>query len=185
MPPDAGSDVGRECVGAGPFTDRGDSAVVRLPGRRFPGVLIQGDSLPIPPQRRRRSGGAFNRGDEAREIVGLLPADPGVLLARHSSDAVLRGACMSVRWNGLPADGVRAGMQGTGGGIFALSLPFAGQRMLVVFVAASVPSVPRPMPLRAGAEAFERTPGDREPRRSGMRAVLARGGLPPTRGRAY
>jgi len=27
------------------FTDQGNNAVVRLPGRKFPGVLIQGDSL--------------------------------------------------------------------------------------------------------------------------------------------
>ncbi|MFG2501498.1 DUF6959 family protein [Streptomyces sp. NPDC048441] len=27
------------------FTDGGNDAVVRLPGRRFPGVVIQGDSL--------------------------------------------------------------------------------------------------------------------------------------------
>ncbi|MFD5322307.1 DUF6959 family protein [Streptomyces sp. NPDC127092] len=29
------------------FTDPGNEAVVRLPPRRFPGVLIQGDSLSI------------------------------------------------------------------------------------------------------------------------------------------
>jgi hypothetical protein len=27
------------------FTDQGNNAVVRLPGRQYPGVLIQGDSL--------------------------------------------------------------------------------------------------------------------------------------------
>lgn len=27
------------------LTDGGNDAVVRMPGRRFPGVLIQGDSL--------------------------------------------------------------------------------------------------------------------------------------------
>jgi hypothetical protein len=30
------------------FTDGGNDAVVRMPGRRFPGVLMQGDSLHIP-----------------------------------------------------------------------------------------------------------------------------------------
>ncbi len=29
------------------YTDGGNDAVVRLPGRRFPGVLLQGDSLHI------------------------------------------------------------------------------------------------------------------------------------------
>jgi hypothetical protein len=36
-----------ERVEAELFTDGGNNAVVRLPGRRFPGVLIQGDSLSI------------------------------------------------------------------------------------------------------------------------------------------
>ncbi|WUT05150.1 hypothetical protein OG802_18845 [Streptomyces sp. NBC_00704] len=35
------------------FTDGGNDAVVRMPGRQFPGVLVQGD----PPQRRGRGGG--------------------------------------------------------------------------------------------------------------------------------
>nr|WP_251829139.1 hypothetical protein [Streptomyces sp. ATCC 21386] len=36
-----------ERVEAELFTDPGNDAVVRLPPRRFPGVLIQGDSLSI------------------------------------------------------------------------------------------------------------------------------------------
>ena len=36
-----------ERVEAELFTDGGNDAVVRLPGRRFPGVLIQGDTLSI------------------------------------------------------------------------------------------------------------------------------------------
>ncbi|MFF9340799.1 DUF6959 family protein [Streptomyces sp. NPDC014773] len=34
-----------ERLEAEPFTDGGNDAVVRLPGRGFPGLLIQGDSL--------------------------------------------------------------------------------------------------------------------------------------------
>ena len=34
-----------ERVEAELFTDGGNNAVVRLPGRRFPGVLVQGDTL--------------------------------------------------------------------------------------------------------------------------------------------
>ncbi|WP_442810279.1 MULTISPECIES: DUF6959 family protein [unclassified Streptomyces] len=36
-----------ERVEAELFTDGGNNAVVRLPPRRFPGVLIQGDSLSV------------------------------------------------------------------------------------------------------------------------------------------
>ncbi|MFF3726454.1 DUF6959 family protein [Streptomyces erythrochromogenes] len=36
-----------ERVEAELFTDGGNDAVVRLPGRNFPGVLIQGDTLSI------------------------------------------------------------------------------------------------------------------------------------------
>lgn len=36
-----------ERIDAELFTDGGNDAVVRLPGRRLPGVLIQGDSLHI------------------------------------------------------------------------------------------------------------------------------------------
>lgn len=36
---------GIEQVEADLFTDGSNNAVVRLPGRQFPGVLIQGDSL--------------------------------------------------------------------------------------------------------------------------------------------
>jgi hypothetical protein len=36
-----------EPVEAELFTSGGNGAIVRLPGRRFPGVLVQGDSLSV------------------------------------------------------------------------------------------------------------------------------------------
>jgi hypothetical protein len=53
------------------FTDGGNDAVVRMPGRRFPGVLVE----------------ACERGDldEARDSAGLLLADLDALLARYEA----------------------------------------------------------------------------------------------------
>ena len=45
MAGDGGAVSGIEQVEADLFTDGSNNAVVRLPGRQFPGVLIQGDSL--------------------------------------------------------------------------------------------------------------------------------------------
>lgn len=45
MARDGGAVSGIEQVEADLFTDGSNNAVVRLPGRQFPGVLIQGDSL--------------------------------------------------------------------------------------------------------------------------------------------
>ncbi|MFI6277329.1 DUF6959 family protein [Streptomyces sp. NPDC050988] len=64
-----------ERVEAELFTDGGNDAVVRLPGRRFPGVPIQGDSLHI-----LRSDMA-----EAGESAGLLLASLDALLTRYST----------------------------------------------------------------------------------------------------
>ncbi|MGW1888365.1 DUF6959 family protein [Streptomyces sp. NPDC001970] len=76
-----------ERVEAELFTDGGNNAVVRLPGRRFPGVLIQGDSLSILRSDVAEVVEAFDRGDvaEARETAGLLLADLDALLAGYSA----------------------------------------------------------------------------------------------------
>ncbi|MFD4582897.1 DUF6959 family protein [Streptomyces sp. NPDC058434] len=76
-----------ERVEAEVFTDGGNNAVVRLPSRRFPGVLIQGDSLSVLRGDVAEVVEAFDRGDvaEARETVGLLLADLDALLARYSA----------------------------------------------------------------------------------------------------
>ncbi|MFI9762050.1 DUF6959 family protein [Streptomyces sp. NPDC051963] len=75
-----------ERVEADLFTDGGNGAVVRLPGRKFPGVLIQGDSRHI-----LRSGlaevlEACERGyvAEARDSASLLPAGLDGLLTRYA-----------------------------------------------------------------------------------------------------
>ncbi|MER5652784.1 hypothetical protein ABT076_07185 [Streptomyces sp. NPDC002131] len=66
-----------ERVEAELFTDGGNNAVVRLPPRRFPGVLIQGDSLSVIRSEVAEVLEACDQGDlaGARETAGLLLAD--------------------------------------------------------------------------------------------------------------
>lgn len=68
------------------FTDGGNDAVVRLPGRRFPGVLMQGDSLHILRSDLAEVLEACERGDlvEARDSAGLLLANLDALLTRYA-----------------------------------------------------------------------------------------------------
>jgi len=75
-----------ERIDAELFTDGGNDAVVRLPGRRFPGVLIQGDSLHILRSDVAEMVEACERGDlaEAGESAGLLLAGLDALLTRYS-----------------------------------------------------------------------------------------------------
>ncbi|MEU9014527.1 hypothetical protein AB0D12_33155 [Streptomyces sp. NPDC048479] len=58
---------------------------MRLPGRRFPGVLIQGDSLSILRSDLAEAVEAFDQGDlaSARETAVLLLADLDALLTRY------------------------------------------------------------------------------------------------------
>ncbi|MFH9577064.1 DUF6959 family protein [Streptomyces globisporus] len=76
-----------EHVEAELFTDGGNNAVVRLPPRRSPGVLIQGDSLSIIRSEVAEVIEACDQGDlpGAREIAGLLLADLDALLARYTT----------------------------------------------------------------------------------------------------
>ncbi|MEY2248016.1 hypothetical protein AB8A21_34650 [Streptomyces sp. BF23-18] len=69
------------------LTDGGNDAVVRMPGRRFPGVLVQGDSLHVLRSDVSDVVEAYERGDldEARESAGLLLADLDALLARYEA----------------------------------------------------------------------------------------------------
>ncbi|MFG2938356.1 DUF6959 family protein [Streptomyces sp. NPDC048282] len=69
------------------FTDGGNNAVVRMPGRRFPGVLVQGDSLRILRGDVAEVMEACERGDlaEAREFAGLHLATLDALLARYEA----------------------------------------------------------------------------------------------------
>ncbi|MFI2348440.1 DUF6959 family protein [Streptomyces sp. NPDC019443] len=82
-----GLDGPMEHVEAELFTDGGNNAVVRLPGRRFPGVLIQGDSLSILRSDVAEVVQALDQGDVAgaRETAGLLLADLDALLTRYSA----------------------------------------------------------------------------------------------------
>lgn len=65
------------------FIGGGNDAVVRLPGRRCPGVLIQGDSLHILGS---EVVEACERGDlaDARDSAGLLLASLDALLPRYA-----------------------------------------------------------------------------------------------------
>ncbi|MEV1064119.1 hypothetical protein [Streptomyces sp. NPDC050263] len=69
------------------FTDGGNNAVVRLPGRRFPGVLVQGDSLHILRTDAAELVDACERGDlaDARDGAGLLLAGLDALLDRYAA----------------------------------------------------------------------------------------------------
>ncbi|MGW7380676.1 DUF6959 family protein [Streptomyces sp. NPDC054794] len=69
------------------FTDGGNDAVVRLPGRRFPGVLLQGDSLHILRGDVADVLDACERGDldEARESAGSVLASLDALLVRYAT----------------------------------------------------------------------------------------------------
>ncbi|MFE6035999.1 DUF6959 family protein [Streptomyces sp. NPDC056452] len=76
-----------EHVEAQPFTGGGNNAVVRLPPRRFPGVLIQGDSLSIIRREVAEVVEACDQGDlaGARETAGFLLADLDALQARYTA----------------------------------------------------------------------------------------------------
>ncbi|WP_189985894.1 DUF6959 family protein [Streptomyces capoamus] len=67
------------------LTDGGNDAVVRLPGRRFPGLLLQGDSLHILRGDVAEVAAACERGDltGARDSAGLLLAT--TLLTRYAT----------------------------------------------------------------------------------------------------
>ncbi|WP_370366073.1 hypothetical protein [Catenulispora sp. GP43] len=82
---------GIERVEADLFTDGGNNAVVRLPGRRFPGVLIQGDSLSGLRRDVVEIRDALRAGDtaEALEAAEFLVEDLDGLLLRYT-DALER-----------------------------------------------------------------------------------------------
>jgi predicted RNase H-like HicB family nuclease len=75
-----------ERVEAELFTDGGNGAVVRLPGRRFPGVLVQGDSLHSLRGDVAELLELCASGDveEARDTASLLQADLDALLHRYT-----------------------------------------------------------------------------------------------------
>ncbi|MFI8385773.1 DUF6959 family protein [Streptomyces sp. NPDC085540] len=68
------------------FTDPGNDAVVRLPSRNFPGVLIQGDSLSIIRADVAEIVEACDQGDvsEAREAAAVVLSNLDELLARYT-----------------------------------------------------------------------------------------------------
>lgn len=69
------------------FTDPGNDAVVRLPPRNFPGVLIQGDSLSIIRADIAEIVDACDQSDvgEAREAAAILLSNLDELLARYAA----------------------------------------------------------------------------------------------------
>ncbi|MEU4043460.1 DUF6959 family protein [Streptomyces antibioticus] len=77
------------------YTDGGNDAVVRLPGRRFPGVLLQGDSLHILRSDLAEVAEACERGalTEARDSADLLLTNLDALLTRYED---------ALRQHGIP-----------------------------------------------------------------------------------
>ena len=76
------------------FTDGSNNAVVRMPGRQFPGVVIQGDSLSAV-----RDGVA-----EIRDACRAEGADEALELAEfllEDLDAILRRYCAALERHGL------------------------------------------------------------------------------------
>ncbi|MFJ9915111.1 DUF6959 family protein [Actinacidiphila glaucinigra] len=68
------------------LTDGGNDAVVRLPGRNFPGVLIQGDTLSTLQADVAELVKLCAAGDleEARQVASLLHADLGTKIERYT-----------------------------------------------------------------------------------------------------
>ena len=75
-----------ERVEAELFTDGGNDAVVRLPGRNFPGVLIQGDTLSTLQADVAELVELCAAGDleEARHVASLRHTDLGTKLERYT-----------------------------------------------------------------------------------------------------
>lgn len=73
------------------FSDGGNNAVVRMPGRRFPGVLVQGDSLWVLRQDVAEIRDACRSGDgaEALESAEFLLERLDSILLRYT-DALER-----------------------------------------------------------------------------------------------
>ncbi|WP_371799133.1 hypothetical protein OG963_15045 [Streptomyces sp. NBC_01707] len=76
-----------ERVEAELFTDGGNDAVLRLPGRRFPGVLIQGDTLSVLQADVAELAELCSAGDleEARNAASLLHAELRAKLERYTA----------------------------------------------------------------------------------------------------
>ncbi|MFF7156397.1 DUF6959 family protein [Streptomyces sp. NPDC008139] len=68
------------------FTDGGNDAVLRLPGRKFPGVLVQGDSLSILRADVAELSELREAGDlvEASKAASLLLAGIDLLFERYT-----------------------------------------------------------------------------------------------------
>lgn len=67
------------------FTDGSNYAVVRMPGRRFPGVVVQGDSLSIIRDQVALIRDAIRAEDfsEASDTAGFLLKDLDAVLLRY------------------------------------------------------------------------------------------------------
>lgn len=75
------------------FGGGGNGAVVRMPGRRFPGVVVQGDSLFVLREEVAEIRAACARGDldEATDCAGFLPADLDEMLTAYEAELSRHG----------------------------------------------------------------------------------------------
>ncbi|MFE1228464.1 DUF6959 family protein [Streptomyces sp. NPDC059442] len=82
-----------ERVQAELFTDGGNDAVVRLPSRNFPGVLIQGDTLSVLQSNVAELVELCAAGDleEAHYVASLLQADLSAKLQRYTAALAAHG----------------------------------------------------------------------------------------------
>ena len=90
------------------FTDAGNDAVLRLPYRQFPGVLVQGDSLSILRAQVAEVSELCDAGDlaEAREAASLLLSDMDLRLpGRFQSRLILVLLLVTGRCRGGRGDG--------------------------------------------------------------------------------
>lgn len=67
------------------LTDQGNNAVLRLPGRKFPGVLMQGDSLHALVETVREAVSAIEAGQDAADIVRGIAAELEEVQARYDA----------------------------------------------------------------------------------------------------
>jgi len=71
------------------LTDQGNYTVIRLPGRKFPGVLVQGDSLSILVANLRQSRDRLQQGEHEDGIGWLIQVLDDLEAVQRTYEAAL------------------------------------------------------------------------------------------------